>query len=235
MSKVAVLLSSGLDSQTLMYELLNRGNDVTAIHVLMHTKQAKAQLGRVTNVTAKAHVPLFVMDLSPVQGLFAGSALTDADLPTGRSVEDMANEGINPTYMPLRNTILLALAASYAEGHDIEAVAYGAHASDGVHYADTTPRYYRAIERAIREGSAKRIDVWAPFIRWSKERIIQHAAVLQVPVELSYTCYAGTEPPCGVCDSCIGRIAAFGKAGFQDPTQYAKHVDWGGTPEWPIR
>jgi 7-cyano-7-deazaguanine synthase len=33
----------------------------------------------------------------------------------------------------------------------------------------------------------------------------------------TWSCYRGTEKPCGTCDSCLLRADAFAKAGCEDP------------------
>lgn len=232
--KCVVLLSSGLDSQTTLYEMQLRGYECHALHVYMGTKQAATQSLKILEVAKAAGVELEQMNISGIRSLFVGSALVDQPLPTNRTLAEMEAEGINPTYMPARNTILLALAASFAEGIKAQAIAYGAHASDGVHYADTTVDYFKAIRKAIRIGTAAEIETIAPFIEMSKEGVIRRAAYLKVPVQLSYTCYAGTEPSCGVCDSCVGRMAAFRAAGYMDPIDYKITSNW-GDKQWPTR
>ena len=41
-------------------------------------------------------------------------------------------------------------------------------------------------------------------------------------MEMSYSCYKGSEKHCGVCESCMRRKRAFAKAGIDDLTEYDK-------------
>ncbi len=50
----------------------------------------------------------------------------------------------------------------------------------------------------------------------SKKDIVRLAASLQVPFELTWSCYAGGAKPCGVCDSCKLRAKGFEEAGVTD-------------------
>jgi len=221
-----VLLSGGLDSQTLVYHMQAEGYDVLGLHVLLDTRQKQAQVNRVFDIAARAGIPLEVFDISHLPRLFQGSALTTEGLPVGRTLAEIEGCGINPTYVPLRNTVLLSLAGAYAESHGMHYVAYGAHATDGPHYPDTTPEYVARMALALYEGSKDHIQLIAPFISWRKSQIIERAAELRVPVHLSYTCYEGTHVACGRCDSCITRIVAFREAGYRDPIDYEVVVVW---------
>jgi len=216
-----------------LYERQAAGWKPHAAHVILGTRQKSAQVFAANDIALTAGVPLTFMDLSCLPELFEGSALTDKVLPVGRTIEEIEAEGIAPTYLPFRNTVMLALVAAYAEAHGMSAVTYGAHFSDGPHYPDTTVAYCRAMQRALIEGSNKHIRLLSPFISFRKAEIIQLAARLCVPVGLSYTCYTGCMPSCGVCDACVARISAFVEAGYVDPIEYQREIDWKEARPWP--
>ena len=50
-----------------------------------------------------------------------------------------------------------------------------------------------------------------------KTEIIQLGNSLGVPWEKTWSCYAGGEKPCGICDSCKLRLTAFQELGLIDP------------------
>ena len=88
-------------------------------------------------------------------------------------------------------------------------------------YPDCRPDYLKAFQtladlasRSGREGRGTRL--WAPLVEWSKTRIVQEALRLEVPIQETWSCYAGGEIPCGVCDSCRIRDAALKEAGRPD-------------------
>src|SRR4029079_4121272 len=77
----------------------------------------------------------------------AGSALTDdLDVPKDRST-DAIGHGIPVTYVPARNTVLLALCLGYAETVGAFDLFIGANAIDYSGYPDCRPEYLKAFER----------------------------------------------------------------------------------------
>ena len=161
------------------------------------------------------------IDLAP----FGGSALTDRsiDVPsTG------VKAGIPVTYVPARNTILLALALGWAEVLGAGHIFVGANAVDYSGYPDCRPEYLRAFEtlanlatRAAIEG--RKTEIRAPLIDLPKARIVRLALELGVDPATTVTCYQPDEQgrACGVCDACRIRKAGFEAAGIPDTTRYA--------------
>jgi 7-cyano-7-deazaguanine synthase len=155
------------------------------------------------------------------------SALTDGVLPTGRTLEEMAQGGVAPSYVPARNTLLLSMAGSIADGIDAQAVFYGAHKEDHVGYPDCRAEYFSAMSTALQLGTKNKVRVEAPFIYKLKSDIVTAAARFGAPLHLTHSCYQGYRPCCGVCDTCRIRIEAFKTAGYIDPVPYEIEIDWG--------
>jgi 7-cyano-7-deazaguanine synthase len=153
-----------------------------------------------------------------------GSALTDdaIDVPAGGSTT-----AIPSTYVPARNTILLALALGYAEVVDARDIFYGANAVDYSGYPDCRPAFVEAFQGlanvATRAGVEGRgITVHAPIIEWSKAEIIRRGIALGVDFSLTVSCYQASAAgrACGKCDSCRIRREGFEGARVADPTRY---------------
>ena len=123
------------------------------------------------------------------------------------------------TYVPFRNGLFLSSAASIALSKDCEVIYYGAHADDsaGFAYPDCSPVFNRAMNEAIWEGSGHQLKIEAPFVNVSKAEVVRIGLELNVPYELSWSCYEGGEKPCGKCGTCIDRAAAFQANHVEDP------------------
>ncbi len=219
-----MLLSGGLDSSTAAVCAKRDGFDVVALTVVygqLHERELDSALDVADAIGVAEHLVIKV----PLDA-FGGSALTDKRIkvPRGRKVSRMA-KGIPVTYVPARNTVLLALAASLAESRGARAIYIGANAIDYSGYPDCRPEYLRAFERALARGTkagveGRPIHIRAPLIRKSKADIVRLALRLKVPVELTWSCYLGGAVACGSCDSCILRLKGFDEARKTDPIPY---------------
>jgi 7-cyano-7-deazaguanine synthase len=136
----------------------------------------------------------------------------------------MADE-IPSTYVPARNLIMLSVAAGLCESIGADRIYIGANSVDYSGYPDCRPDFFRAFEEVLRQGtkagvSGRPISIATPIIAMSKAEIVRQALRLQVPLHLTWSCYAGGEKACGLCDSCQLRLKGFQEAGAEDPVPY---------------
>ncbi len=133
--------------------------------------------------------------------------------------------------MPFRNANLLSLAVSYAEANECSTVFINAHSEDFSGYPDCRPQFFEAFQQVIDVGTKPEMEIKlvAPFVEWSKTGIEERGLELDVPYEVTWSCYRDEEPACGTCDSCAFRLQAFRNAGSKDPIEYAERSGC-GTP-----
>jgi 7-cyano-7-deazaguanine synthase len=219
--KAVILLSGGLDSSTVLYLAKSEGYDCYALsfdYQQRHRRELAAAKTIATAVGVVAH-QVVSFDLS----LWGGSALTDIqlDLPQDRELSAMS-ESIPVTYVPARNTIFLSFALAYAEAISASRVYIGVNALDYSGYPDCRGDYIDAMRSVFRLGTKQGregnpIDIITPLIDLKKTEIIQLGDRLGVPWQQTWSCYSGDEVPCGTCDSCLLRLAAFAELGLVDP------------------
>ncbi len=214
--RAVVLLSGGLDSSTCLYWALREGYACEAVSVLYGQRHAR-ELDSAKAVAKAAKVPWRPVELE-LPWLKASSLVSKSmklpDLPLSK----IGAGGIPSTYVPARNTVLLAVAASLADATGASAIVTGANALDFSGYPDCRPAFHRAFERVLAEGTRSGdIRVLAPLIRLDKEGIVRLALRLRVPLHRTWSCYKGGRRPCGRCDSCKLRAKGFQKAGVLDP------------------
>jgi len=226
MPAAVVLLSGGLDSSTTAAIAKNEGFDLFALSVdygQRHRFELEAAR-RVARSLGVARHEVLSIDLAR----WGGSALTDSvAVPKDRPETEMAS-GIPVTYVPARNTVLLALALAYAEAAGAADLFLGVNAIDYSGYPDCRPEFIAAFEnlanlatKAGVEGHPFRIH--APLIRWTKAEIIRRGVELGVDYGLTHSCYDPdpTGLSCGRCDACQLRRRGFAEAGLVDPLPYA--------------
>jgi 7-cyano-7-deazaguanine synthase len=224
--RAVVLLSGGLDSSTCLAVAKGEGFEAHALSV-DYGQRHRGEIDRARRV-ARA---LGAADHRVVRvGLstFGGSALTDQAIavPKGRSARAMAS-GIPITYVPARNTVLLALALAHAETIGAADVYVGVNAIDYSGYPDCRPAFIRAFERLARVATKAGVEgrplrIRAPLLRLSKAGIIRLGTRLGVPYRVTLSCYDPVRGrACGRCDACELRRKGFAEAGVPDPTTYA--------------
>ena len=221
--KAVVLLSGGLDSATVLAEAKAAEYDLFALTVdygQRHRREidcAKAQAKAQKAVEHRiVRLELPAKDSSVLTG--------GGEVPAYKS-----GGGIPPTYVPARNTILLAMALSWAESLGAEDIFIGATAVDYSGYPDCRPAFIDAFQNlanvgtkaAMQEGKTFRIH--APLLRMGKDEIIARGAQLGVDMSRTNSCYDPDElgRACGRCDSCGLRLKGFKQAGLTDPLEYA--------------
>lgn len=222
MKKAVVLLSGGLDSATALYMAKAEGYEVYALsfdYGQRHSKEVECaeKIARLAEV--KEHVTI-----NTNMNAWGGSALTDKsiEVPTG----NLESESIPVTYVPARNMIFLAYAASYAEARGASDIFIGVSQVDYSGYVDCRQEFIEAMENAINLGTVcaveqgRRIKVRAPFINMKKSEEIKIGMKLGLDYNNTWTCYNGEAEACGECDSCRLRLKAFEEAGFADPIKY---------------
>lgn len=232
--KALVLNSGGVDSTTcvaLAIEKYGKENVVTA--TLYYGQRHDKELECAKKVAEHYGVRHIEEDISCVMK-YAGdvcSLMKDSKLEIQDktyAVQKRANaEGRVDSYVPFRNGLLLSIAAAYADSlfpNQEAVVVYGAHADDaaGSSYADCSPEFAEAMDKAISIGTYNRIHVWRPLINLSKAQAVGEGLRLKVPYELTFSCYHGREKACGVCATCAERLESFKANGVKDPIDYEK-------------
>ena len=216
--KAIVLFSGGLDSTTCLYWAMSQGYECEALTVSYgqrHDREVLAAQMIARNLGVKHH--LITLNLP----WLATSSLVDKNqtIPDV-AVENIPKNGVPSTYVPGRNLMFLSIAGSLLDSVGAEAIVAGPNAIDFSGYPDCTPAFFKAAADALNRGTVtgvnEGIEVLAPLMRLSKAEIVKMAAQLKVPFELTWSCYAGGQKPCGHCDSCKLRAKGFEEAGVRD-------------------
>jgi 7-cyano-7-deazaguanine synthase len=223
--RAVVLLSGGLDSATTLAVANSQGYACHALSFDYGQKHvaeldAAARLAKSLGVAEHRLVRLEL-------GQLGGSALTDAAI----AVPEGPSAGIPVTYVPARNTVMLAYALAWAEVLGARDIFIGVNAVDYSGYPDCRPEFIEAFEKlanlatkaGVEQGNFK---VHAPLIKMGKSDIIRLGISLGVDYSQSVSCYQASAEglACGRCDSCRLRREGFLVAGLVDPTRYIQRT-----------
>ena len=244
MVRLAVtLLSGGLDSTTVSAYARNRADRLVAV-TFRYGQTHEREVRSAAQVAEALGVEHELVDITGYAKLAWYSSLTNPQrfqAPIGRlagpSGETADDQDIPNTYVPLRNTLFLTLAAAYLESmalhaiegegaakDDIDARIYIApNAIDYSGYPDCRPEFYERVRETLMYGSklwtqyGVPMEIETPIISLSKAGIVRMGMDLDAPLDRTWSCYLDGSEPCGGCDSCVLRARGFAQAGYRDP------------------
>lgn len=209
MTRAVVLLSGGVDSATVAYLAKRSGFDLYAMTIQYgqrHEREIEAARAIATELGVVEH-RVASLDFG---GPWGSSLTGSGDVPT-----EGVGDGIPSTWVPMRNLIFLGMASAYAEVVRAEAIYIGVSQVDYSGYPDCRAEFVASYQQTANLASKQFVEdgtsipVVTPLMHLSKTGTIQLGLSLGVNYDLTWSCYQGGDQPCGVCDSCRIREAAF--------------------------
>nr|WP_136249795.1 7-cyano-7-deazaguanine synthase QueC [Ningiella ruwaisensis] len=214
--KVVVIYSGGMDSYTVLRQAALDGFEVYPVS-FDYGQRHKKELLLAESVCKRYGYPFKIVDVSSINQLLKGSALTDdIDVPEGHYEE----ASMQQTVVPNRNMIMLSMAVGYAVSIGAEAVYFGAHSGDHAIYPDCRTEFMEKMNDVCQIANYEPVEIRAPFIAHNKIDILREGLRLGLDYSETWTCYKGLEKACGKCGSCQERLEAFAKNGVKDPIDY---------------
>lgn len=203
---VVCIISGGMNSATLLYQYLQNGFDVKAISFDYGQRHGKELVyaGLLTRHIGVEHKIITI----PINHLLNGFS------PSNRNV------GVSGGYyndVPNRNMVMLAIAGAWAVSLKADYLAYGTHKGALSVYPDCKPSFVVSMANAFAHCDWHPLKLEAPFLSLDKGDIALIGKRLGVPYQITWSCYLGSDRPCGKCGACAERTEAFKKAGMMDP------------------
>ncbi|ACV07769.1 7-cyano-7-deazaguanine synthase [Jonesia denitrificans] len=220
-NKVALLLSGGPDSVTLLYDLLAQGHEVVALTYNFGEAEAQNERDAATAIAAELEVEHHFFDFSgPLKEFYHLPQPQFLRMAMMRSSE-AGPVSKSEDVQPFGSAIALLLTASWAVKNDISSVFYAVHADDS-HFTDNHREYFDKLSDVTREceGQDFAVEFHTPYLDTRKFDVINKGITLGVPFGRTWSCAAGGSTHCGQCAPCINRSGAFAVIGEQDPVAY---------------
>lgn len=218
--KAVCLLSGGMDSSTLAYVAKSEGYDILVLHLNYGQRTEGKELACARKIASFLDAEAFIEVNLDYFSKFGASSLTDRTISVDKFDPERAH--VPNTYVPFRNANLLAIATSFAEAREADAIFIGVQALDYSGYPDCRPMFIEAFQKVIDLGTKEttKITLFTPFIHMTKTDILREGIRLGVPYEHTWSCYRNEGRACGTCGSCHFRKEAFDAVGIRDPIEY---------------
>jgi 7-cyano-7-deazaguanine synthase len=219
-----VLFSGGQDSATCLAWALERYERVETVgfdYGQRHAVEMAARL-RVRDAMLRA-LPRLAGRLGPdhVVDLTGFGAIGETALTTDRAIE-IGARGLPTTFVPGRNLVFLSVAAALGDRRGLEVLVGGMCETDFSGYPDCRRDTIEAMSRALTLGLDKPVPIETPLMAltkaqtWALAERIGGAALVELIVEESHTCYLGDRSHrhdwgygCGTCPACELRAAGW--------------------------
>ena len=214
------LVSGGMDSCVTAAIANEENEELAFLHVSYGQRTEKREREAFEALADHYDVSLRLVISLEHLARIGGSSLTDPAMAV--TPADLHSLTIPTSYVPFRNSHLLAAAVSWGEVIAASAIYIGAVAEDSSGYPDCRPEFYAAFQNVIDLGTKPdtNIRIRTPVIHLKKSEIIRMGLELGAPLDLTWSCYQASELACGNCDSCALRLRAFRQAGVSDPIPY---------------
>ncbi len=222
MNKAIVLVSGGLDSLITVAIAKKENDELYFLHINYGQRTESKELNSFQKICDFYHpIESKIINIDYLKE-FGGNSLTDSNIIIPTDNHEKQNQSVPNTYVPFRNGNLIAIATAWAEVINANRIYIGAVEVDGSGYPDCKKEFFTDLEKAINSGTKDDflVKIFTPIINMSKSETLLIGKELQVPFNLSWSCYKNNDLACGKCDSCYLRLKAFKEAGLVDPIPY---------------
>ena len=213
MVRALVLLSGGIDSATALYLTKQETDDIYSLNMTYtqsHDSETEASKKLAAAAKVKEHLIVY--------------------LPLFKDIEARYRPAPSPeytsAYVPARNIVFYGVAAVYAETLGANQIVFGSNADDSKELPDARPEFIQLMNGLIQSGTRAgregfEFKIVNPLIHYNKAEVLKLALELNIPLELTWSCYENGQVPCGKCRGCRNRLSAFKAAGMEDPLRYS--------------
>lgn len=137
-------------------------------------------------------------------------------------MEQIIGNRVELTFVPMRNTLFLTIAANRAIALGCDKIVTGVCQEDNANYPDCREAYIMAMEIAINESlGAKHVEILTPLMHFSKAETVQLAygmgTAAWAALAFTHTSYDGKYPPTDMNHANVLRAKGFEDSTLADP------------------
>jgi 7-cyano-7-deazaguanine synthase len=209
LERAVVLLSGGIDSATALYLTKQETEEIYTLNMVYtqtYDSEAEASKRIAAKAQVKEHLTVYLPFFKDLEGRYHPAPSSE----------------VTPAYVPARNIVFYGIAAAYAETFGANTVVFGSNLDDAKELPDARPEFLQLMNELVRVGTrtgqeGSTIAIANPLIAYDKNDVLRLALKLNVPLELTWSCYGDAPTPCGKCRGCRTRQKAFHAVGVPDP------------------
>lgn len=202
MDKASIaLVSGGVESVTLLAEIVDRGEQVQALFVDYGQRAARYERHAAESHCMRLGVELVAFDLASVGEQFRNVQQKKAHVP-----------------LPHRNLVALSLGLSYATNLGSTRLYLAANREDTSAYPSSSHLFLSQFR--VLTGVLGAVQLVTPYVDYWKAEIVNRGVELGIDYATTYSCMLGYPLHCGRCTQCVRRKAAFHEAGFEEPAGF---------------
>jgi 7-cyano-7-deazaguanine synthase len=224
-----VVLSGGQDSTTCLFWAKERYAHIDALTInynQRHSRELEAAqiVGRMAGV--RTHHMLAIGSILQGRSPLTNKREALETYTDAKQMAETIGDRVELTFVPMRNSLFLTLAANVAVCSDITDIVTGVCEADNANYPDCRRSFIMQQEDAINYALGNDIDdtdwihIHTPLIQMSKADSIRLAMTLPGCMDAlaySHTAYSGEYPPSTQDHATVLRALGFEEAGVPDP------------------
>ena len=196
-----LLISGGVDSVTLLHQLVGAGEPTVALFIDYGQRAARHERGAAQMHCEAVGVELVEFDLAAIGAMFRDRQERKLHLP-----------------MPHRNLVALALAVSFATNQGAPRVLLAVNREDTTAYPSASHAFFAQLRLVY--GLIGTVQLSTPFIDRTKAEVIARGGALGIDYSTTYSCMLGHARHCGRCAQCKQRRAAFAAPGIAEDADF---------------
>lgn len=215
------LLSGGLDSTVATTVVQRTGGGVAlALTVDYGQRAAVREVAASREIARELGIRHRVVRLDFLRELTNTALVNRAfDLPGVPAerlddVHGVARDAMRSVWVPNRNGLFIAIAATFSEGLGADELVVGFNREEGQTFPDNSAEFLERTNAALALSTLSKVQVVAPTLELDKVAIVTRGYEIGAPMARIWSCYEGREIPCRRCESCLRLLRALDRAGM---------------------
>lgn len=245
MKEAILSCSGGLDSTSLLLNLLRNGYNPHIVNFNYGSKQNKLELKGLKknlNYLKKKGYNIDYQTInisSAMKDLYSSLTRNNLEVAEGKYTRETEEDIFVPNRNAIFASIIFAKALTiYKDTQNDVSICMGIHGGEHDLYPDCTPEFFNSLFESFQKGNfhSEHIHAYNPYVEVNKQKVLEDGLQSCKELNLDYkkiykntlSCYKPNEKglSCGKCPTCLERLEIFENLGLKDPAKYEVNYKW---------